>query len=177
MDFNDLRYFALIVDHGGFTAAERVTHITNSKLSRRVARLEEQMGVRLLQRSTRRLALTEAGKAFYEHCAAIVVEADAAREAVEQLRSEPSGTIRMTCPASMAQYYLVRIIADYMRQYPKVRVELDATDRVINLVEERVDLALRARFDNILDPGLVARRLVSGRLILVASRSYLAAAS
>jgi len=172
MDFNDLRYFALIVDHGGFTAAERISHITKSKLSRRVAMLEDRLGVRLLQRSTRRLALTEAGQAFYEHCAAMVVEADAAREAVEQLRSEPSGTIRMTCPASMAQFYITRIVADYMRQFPKVRVELDATDRVVNLVEERVDLALRARFGSITEPGLVARRLASGRLILVASPAY-----
>ena len=175
MDLNDLRYFALIVDHGGFSAAERVTHITKSKLSRRVALLEERMGVRLLQRSTRKLALTEAGRAFYEHCAAMVVEADAAREAVEQLRSEPSGTIRMTCPVSMAQFYIARIVADYMRQYPKVRVELDATDRVVNLLEERVDLALRARFGAINEPGLVARRLASGRLITVASPQYLAA--
>ena len=174
MDFNDLRYFALIVDHGGFTAAERVTHITKSKLSRRIALLEDAMGVRLLQRSTRRLALTEAGQAFYEHCAAMVVEADAAREAVEQLRSEPSGTIRMTCPVSMAQFYIARVVAEYMREYPKVRLELDATDRVVNLVEERVDLALRARFGNIMEPGLVARRLASGRLILVASPQYLA---
>jgi DNA-binding transcriptional LysR family regulator len=174
MDFNDLRYFALIVDHGGFTAAERITHITKSKLSRRIALLEERIGVRLLQRSTRRLALTEAGQAFYEHCAAMIVEADAAREAVEQLRSEPSGTVRMTCPVSMAQFYVARIVADYMRQFPKVRVELDATDRVVNLVDERVDLALRARFGNVFEPGLVARRLASGRLILVASPAYLA---
>lgn len=174
MDFNDLRYFALIVDHGGFSAAERVTRITKSKLSRRVALLEERIGARLLQRSTRRLALTEAGRVFYEHCAAMIVEADAARDAVEQLRSEPSGTIRMTCPMSMAQFYVVRLVAEYMRQYPKVRVELDATDRVVNLVEERVDLALRARFGSVMEPGLVARRLASGRLILVASPDYLA---
>src|SRR5579871_6008449 len=159
MDFNDLRYFALIVDHGGFSAAERVTRITKSKLSRRVALLEERIGARLLQRSTRRLALTEAGRVFYEHCAAMIVEADAARDAVEQLRSEPSGTIRMTCPMSMAQFYVVRIVGEYMRQYPKVRIELDATDRVVNLVEERVDLALRARFGSVMEPGLVARRL------------------
>ena len=173
MDLNDLRYFALIVDNGGFTAAERIARITKSKLSRRIAVLEDQIGVRLLQRSTRRLALTEAGRVFYEHCAAMIVEADAAREAVEQLRSEPSGTIRMTCPASMAQFYVARIVAEYMREYPKVRVELDATDRVVNLLEERVDLALRAKFGGIIEPGLIARRLASGRLIMVASPRYL----
>ncbi|HZP66531.1 MAG TPA: LysR substrate-binding domain-containing protein [Rudaea sp.] len=174
MDLNDLRYFALIVEHGGFTAAERLTHITKSKLSRRIALLEERLGVRLLQRSTRRLAVTDAGRAFYEHCAAIVVEADAARDAIEQLRGEPAGTVRMTCAASMAQAFVTRIVAEYMCKYPKVRVELDATDRVVNLVEERVDIALRARFGSIAEPGLVARRLASGRLILVASPEYLA---
>ena len=96
MDLNDLRYFALIVEHGGFSAAERHAHITKSKLSRRVQLLEENLGVRLLQRSTRRLTLTEAGRIFYEHCAAMMVEADAARLAVDQLRSEPAGTVRLT---------------------------------------------------------------------------------
>ena len=91
LDLNDLRYFALIVEHGGFSAAERHAHITKSKLSRRVALLEERMGVRLLQRSTRKLALTEAGRAFHEHCAAMLVEAEAAQQAVDQLRSEPVG--------------------------------------------------------------------------------------
>src|SRR3569623_1806829 len=173
-DYNDLRYYALIVDHGGFSAAERVTRSTKSKLSRRIALLEDRIGARLLQRSTRRLALTEAGRVFYEHCAAMMVQADAARDAVEQLRSEPSGTIRMTCPMSMAQFHVVRLVGEYMRHYPKVRVELDATDRVVNLVDERVDLALRARFGGAIEPGLVARRLASGRLILVASPEYLA---
>lgn len=172
MDLNDLRYFALIVEHGGFSAAERHAHITKSKLSRRVALLEERLGVRLLQRNTRRLALTEAGRAFYEHCAAMMVEADAARQAIEQLRSEPSGTVRMSCPIAMAQFYAARVVMDFMRQHPKVRIELDATDRVVNLIEERVDVALRARDAGLKDPGLIARRIASARLILVASPDY-----
>lgn len=171
-DLNDFRYFALIVDHGGFSAAERAARITKSKLSRRVALLEERLGVRLLQRSTRRLALTEAGQAFYEHCAAMVVEADAARAAVEQLRSEPAGTVRITCPLIMAQLYVARIVANFMRQYPKVRVEFNATDRSVNLIEERVDIALRARGGGLSDPGLIARKIASGRFVLVASPGY-----
>jgi DNA-binding transcriptional LysR family regulator len=174
MDLNDLRYFALIVEHGGFSAAERHAHITKSKLSRRVALLEERLGARLFQRSTRRLALTEAGRAFYEHCAAIVVEAEAAHAAVDHLRSEPSGTVRLTCPLAMAQFYVARLVAGFMRDYPKVRVELDATDRVVNLIEERFDLALRARDAGLRDPGLTARRIASGRLILVAGTDYAA---
>jgi len=176
VDYNDLRYFALIVEHGGFTAAERHTHITKSKLSRRIALLEERLGARLLQRSTRRLALTEAGRAFYEHCAAMIVEAEAAQRAIELLRSEPSGVVRLTCPLAMAQFSIAPLVADFMRLHPKVRVEFDATDRIVNMIEERVDVALRARDIGLRDGGLTARRIASGKLILVASPSYAAAA-
>ncbi|HVT34916.1 MAG TPA: LysR family transcriptional regulator, partial [Nevskiaceae bacterium] len=172
IDLNDLRYFALIVEHGGFSAAERQTHITNSKLSRRMALLEDRLGVRLLQRSTRRLALTEAGRAFHEHCRAMLVEAEAAQAAVDQLRAEPVGTVRITCPLAMSQLYVARLLAEFMRKYPKVRIELDATDRVVNLIEERFDLALRARNLGLTDPSLTARRIASGRLILVAGAAY-----
>lgn len=174
MDLNDLRYFSLVVEHGGFTAAERRIHVPKSKLSRRVAMLEDRLGTRLLQRSTRRLALTEAGRAFYEHCAAMVVEAESAARAVELLHSEPSGTVRMTCPLSMAHYYVARLVAEFMRLHPKVRVELDASDRVVNLIEERVDIALRARDIGPGDTSLTARRIGSGRLVMVASPDYLA---
>ncbi|HEY4066300.1 MAG TPA: LysR substrate-binding domain-containing protein [Burkholderiaceae bacterium] len=173
MDLNDLRFFALIVEHGGFSAAERVTRITKSKLSRRVALLEERVGVRLIQRSTRRLSLTDAGRVFYEHCAAMLVEAEAAQQAVEQLRASPAGTVRMSCPVAIAQFYLPRIVADFMRQHPKVRIEIESTDRVVNLIEERVDLALRVRDTSLESPELVSRRVASGRMVLVASRAYL----
>jgi DNA-binding transcriptional LysR family regulator len=174
LDLNDLRYFALIVEHGGFSAAERHTHITKSKLSRRIGELEEQLGARLLQRSTRRLVLTEAGRAFHAHCVAMLEQAEAATQAVEQLHSEPTGTVRVTCPTAMAQFYQVTaMVADFMRRYPKVRVELDATDRVVNLVEERFDIALRTRGAGLADPALVARRIASSRLILVAAPAYL----
>lgn len=174
MDLNDLRYFALIVEHGGFSAAERITRITKSKLSRRVSLLEEHLGVRLFQRSTRRLSLTEAGQVFYEHCAAMLVEAEAARHAMEQLSASPAGTVRMTCPVAIAQFYVARIVADFMRRHPKVRIEIESTDRVVNLIEERVDLALRVRDSGLEDPGLVTRRIASGRMVLVASPAYLA---
>jgi DNA-binding transcriptional LysR family regulator len=173
MDLNDLRYFALIVEHGGFSAAERATNLTKSKLSRRVALLEERLGVRLLQRSTRRLSLTEAGRAFHEHCAAMLVEAEAAQQAVEQLRSAPSGTVRLTCPVAIAQFYVARIVAGFMREHPRVRVEIESTDRSVNLIEERIDIALRVRAGGPDDPGLVARRIASGRMVLVASPAYL----
>jgi DNA-binding transcriptional LysR family regulator len=170
MDLNDLRYFALIVEHNGFSAAARVTHVNKSKLSRRIALLEKELGARLLQRSTRRLALTEAGRAFYEHCAAMIVESNAARDAVARLRSEPSGIVRMTCPVMMAQYFVAQLISDFMASHRKVRIELEATDRVVNLIEERIDIALRFRAAE--QPGLVVRKLASTRMVLVASPAY-----
>jgi DNA-binding transcriptional LysR family regulator len=173
MDLNDLRYFALIVEHGGFSAAERHAHITKSKLSRRVQLLEENLGVRLLQRSTRRLTLTEAGRIFYEHCAAMLVEADAARLAVDQLRSEPAGTVRLTCPQMLAQFSVMKMLADFMRLHPKVRVELESNDRPVNLIEERFDIALQPREGSLDDSSLVTRRIASGRFVLVASPAYL----
>lgn len=173
MDLNDFRYFALIVDHGGYTAAERITHIHRSKLSRRIALLEERLGVRLLQRSTRRLSLTEAGQVFYEHCKAMLIEAEAAQESVEQLRSEPVGLVRVSCPSVMAHFYIAPLIASFMVANPKVCVELDSTDRIVNVIEERFDIALRIRATALLDPGLVARQIGTGRFILVASPTYL----
>ena len=173
MDLNDLRYFSLIVEHGGFSAAERVAHVTKSKLSRRVSLLEERMGVRLLQRSTRGMSLTEAGRVFYEHCAAMMVEAEAARQSVEQLRSAPAGTVRLSCPVAIAQFYLARIVASFMCEFPKVRVEFEPTDRSVNLIEERIDIALRVRESGLEDPALVTRRIASGRMVLLASPSYL----
>jgi DNA-binding transcriptional LysR family regulator len=172
VDLNDLRYFALIVEHGGFSAAERHVHITKSKLSRRVQLLEESLGVRLLQRSTRRMTLTEAGRVFYQHCAAMVVEADTARQALEQLRSEPAGTVRLTCPQPLAQFSVMRMVADFMRLYPKVRVELASNDRPINLIEERFDIALQVRETTLDDSSVVTRRIASGRFVLVASPTY-----
>lgn len=173
MDLNDFRYFVLIVDHGGYTAAERLTHIHRSKLSRRIAALEARLGVRLLQRSTRRLSLTEAGQVFYDHCKAMLIEAEAAQEAVEQLRSEPTGVVRISCPTVMAQFYIAQLIASFMVANPKVRVELEATDRTVSIIEERFDIALRARAMALREPGLVARQVATGRFILVASPSYL----
>jgi DNA-binding transcriptional LysR family regulator len=174
VDLNDLRYFALIVEHGSFSAAARVLHLNKSKLSRRIALLEEELGARLLQRSTRKLSLTEAGRAFHEHCAAMVIEADAARDAVARLRSEPSGVVRMTCPSTMAQYYVAQLIGDFMATHRKVRIELDATDRVVNLIEEHIDIALRFRAAAE-QPGLVVRRLASGHMVLIASPTYVSA--
>ncbi|MBK1710759.1 MULTISPECIES: LysR substrate-binding domain-containing protein [Marichromatium] len=172
-DFNDLVYFTSVVEHHGFSAAARATGVEKTRLSRRIAALESRLGVRLLHRSTRRIALTEAGERFYAHCRAAVEGARSAYESVADLRREPAGTVRLTCPQVMAESYLAPILANYLTEYPKVDLMVEATDRVVDLFDGRFDLALRpsARIDEALD--LVARPLADAHRILVASPVYL----
>jgi len=110
VDLNDLDAFAAVVDHGGFSAAERVLGVPKSRLSRRVSQLEESMGVRLLQRSTRRFAVTDLGREVYRHALNMRAEAQAARDAVAQARSEPQGVLRVSVPVSMAEQELARLL-------------------------------------------------------------------
>lgn len=172
-DLNDLYFFASVVQHNGFSAAARVIGVEKTRLSRRVADLEKRLGVRLLQRSTRNLALTEAGERFYPRCVAALEGAHAAYESIAELRKEPSGTVRVSCPVVLAQSYLAPILPGYMASHPKVNMVIDATYREVNLIEERFDLALRARPQIEDVAGLVAKKLGSARPILVASPAYL----
>jgi DNA-binding transcriptional LysR family regulator len=173
-DLNDLAYFVSVVKHQGFSAAARATGIEKTRLSRRIAALEARLGVRLLARSTRSLALTEAGQRFHAHSLAAVEAAEAAYEGIADLRREPSGTVRMTCPQVMAESYLAPILPGYLSGHPKVTLVLEATNREVNLLEERFDLALRAGRRMEETPGLVAQPVATGRRILVASPGYLA---
>lgn len=172
-DLNALFYFAAVVQHRGFSAAARATGLEKTRLSRRVAALEKRLGVRLLQRSTRTLQPTEAGERFYERCVAALEGAHAAYESIAELRKEPTGTVRLSCPVVLAQSYLAPILPAYMASHPKVTVVLDASDRQVNLVEERFDVALRARAHIEEAAGLVAKELGSARLVLVASPAFL----
>src|SRR5690606_19645513 len=108
-DLNDLYYFAMVVEHSGFAAAERALGIPKSRLSRRISQLETELGVRLLQRSTRRFAVTDVGRAVYRHAQTMLSEAQAAREAVDRLSAEPRGLIRVSVPVSMAQQLMPRL--------------------------------------------------------------------
>ncbi len=171
-DLNDLYYFCLVVDHRGFSAAGRACGIPKSKLSRRISELEERLGVRLLQRSTRGFAVTTAGEAFYAHCAAMVEDAEAAHESVASLRSEPSGLVRVSCPIVIAQNYVAPLLPSFLTQHPRVRLAFDAMDRPVNVIEERYDIAIRARPRASDDPGLVTRIFGTTCLIPVASTAY-----
>jgi DNA-binding transcriptional LysR family regulator len=144
-DLNDLYYFAKVVEKGSFAAAARTLVLPKSRLSRRVATLEAALGVRLLQRTTRRLALTEVGKLYYQHAQHVMAEAEAAVEAVERVREVPSGPLRVSCAISLVQTDLARILPRFLAAYPQIRFELVATNRRVELIEEGVDVALRVR--------------------------------
>lgn len=174
-DLNDLYFFAQAVDHGGFAPAGRALGIPKSKLSRRIAALEERLGVRLIQRTTRHFAVTEIGQSYYEHCKAMLVEAEAAQEAIESVRAEPMGTVRLSCPTALLQYRVSELVTGFMAAHPRVTVHLEATNRRVDVLGERLDLALRVRFPPLEDSGLAMRTLVPSPQHLVASPALLAA--
>ncbi len=166
-------YFAEVVDAGGFAAASRALAIPKSKLSRRVAELESRLGVRLLQRTTRKLSLTQAGELYHRYCVAMREQAEAANEAVLRVQSEPRGTVRVSCPVTLAQTSIGALVPRFLAQHPQVRIEMLVTNRVIDLVQEGIDVALRVRA-TLDDSGtLVIKNLGPTYGILVASPQLL----
>ncbi|MBS0213096.1 MAG: LysR family transcriptional regulator [Proteobacteria bacterium] len=172
-DLNDLYYFAMVVEHGGFAAAERALGIPKSRLSRRIAQLESDLGVRLLQRSTRRFAVTEVGLNVYRHAQAMLSEAQSAREAVERLSVEPRGVVKVSCPVSLAQQHLAELLPDFLDQHPQVRVQMQVSNRRVDVINEGFDVALRVRTRLDDDGSLAMRSFGQIRELLVASPRYL----
>ncbi len=172
-DLNDLYYFAMVVEHGGFAAAERALGIPKSRLSRRISQLETDLGVRLLQRSTRRFAVTDVGMSVYRHAQTMLTEAQAAREVVDRLSAEPRGVVRVSVPVAIAQQQLPKLLPKFLEQYPKVRLQLHIGNRRVDLINEGFDVALRvrARLDD--DGSLVMRSFGQIQELLVASPRYL----
>jgi len=172
-DLNDLFYFAKVVEAGGFAAAGRELGLPKSRLSRRVAELEASLNARLLQRTTRKLALTDIGERYYRHCQAMLVEAEMADEVVAQLSAEPRGRVRLSCPVAMAETSLNAMLPGFLASYPQVNLELLLTNRRVDLVNEGVDVALRVRAPGDEDPSLVTRRLRPAAAVLVATPELL----
>ncbi len=172
-DMNDMLYFAEVVEQGGFAAAGRHLGIPKSKLSRRLAELEARLGVRLLQRTTRKLSLTEVGEIYLRHCVAMRDAAEAAAQAVEQVQTAPRGTIRVACPVTLAQSTLGPIMALFLARYPQVKVDMRISNRVVDLVEEGLDVALRVRPRLDDSASLVVKNLGVTRTYLVASPAQL----
>ncbi|MCW3482099.1 LysR family transcriptional regulator [Neisseriaceae bacterium JH1-16] len=173
-DLNDLYYFAQVVDHRGFAPAGRALGIPKSKLSRRIALLEEQLGVRLLQRSTRRFSVTEVGQHYYAHCKAMLVEAEAAQQAIELMRTEPCGVVRLACPVALLHSRVGTMLADFMAAHPAIALQLEATNRRVDVIDEGLDLAIRVRVPPLEDSGLVMKLLGERSWCLVASPTLLA---
>ena len=172
-DLNDIYFFASVVQYGGFSAAARTIGVEKTRLSRRIAALEKRLGVRLLQRTTRALALTEAGQRFFERCVATVEGAQAAYDSVAELRREPAGLVRLSSPVLLTQRCLAHALPGYMTVHPKVSVFLEATDRTVNVIEERFDIAIRAKpvIEDV--AGLVAKTLGHSQRVLVVSPAFL----
>ena len=144
-DLNDLVYFAAVADHGGFAPASRALNVPKSKLSRRVALLEARLGVRLLQRTTRRFAVTELGEAFLRHCRAILVEAEAAEALVAEQTIAPRGTVRLSCPPALLRSTVGDMLVRFLNAWPQVRIKVQATNRNVDVWQDGVDFALRVR--------------------------------
>lgn len=173
-DLNDMALFAKVVEHNGFSAAGQHLGIPKSRISRHIARLEERLGVRLLQRTSRRLSVTSVGQLFYERCQAVVAMGESARDVIQQAVSEPQGTVRVSCPITLAQFWLTPLLPEFMKTVPKVRLLLAVTNRPIDPVGEQMDVVLRVRRPPFEDSSLVVRRLGQTRDVLIASPSFLA---
>ncbi|MFP2958547.1 LysR substrate-binding domain-containing protein [Myxococcus sp. 1LA] len=174
MNLNDLQIFVQAVESGGFAAAARRLGIPKSTVSKRVAELEEGLGARLIQRTSRSFTLTDVGRDFLDHARAVVIEAEAAENVVRRRQAEPSGVVRITTSVPTAQFRLADRLPRLALAHPKVRVELHATDRFVDLVQEGFDIAVRSHFAPLPASGLVQRRLSVEPTILVASPGYLA---
>jgi DNA-binding transcriptional LysR family regulator len=172
-DLNDLYYFAQVVERGGFAAAARVLGVPKSKLSRRVAALEDRLGVRLIQRSTRRFSVTEVGQVYHRHCAAMIAEASAAQEAIDRTSAEPQGFVRVSCPVGLMERRVGDIISKFIADHPRVHMHIEVTNRRVDVIGEGFDIALRVRTPPLEDTGLVIRVLEGLGSVLVASPALL----
>jgi len=172
-DLNDLQFFAIVVEHGGYAAAERALGIPKSRLSRRITQLESDLGVRLLQRSTRKFAVTDIGQSVYRHAQSMLAEAQAAREAVDRVSAEPRGLIKVSSPVALAQDLLARLLPEFLTAYPHVRVQLQVSNRRVDIIPEGFDVALRVRSRLDDDGELVLRSFGQISELLVASPAYL----
>lgn len=165
--------FARVVEAHSFTEAARRLGSTKSAVSKQVARLETELGTQLLNRTTRRLSLTEAGEAFYGYCARIIADAEEAQRAVGELRGYPKGRLRVAAPPAFGRLHLMPGLVGFMRRYPELEVEFTLTDRPVDLADDGFDLAVRI----VEEPGenMVARALAPIRWVVCATPAYLAA--
>jgi DNA-binding transcriptional LysR family regulator len=172
LDLNDFFYFVQVVDRGGFAAAGRTLHIPKSTLSHRLQELEKGLGVRLLNRTSRRFGMTEVGREFYRHSVAMLLEAERAENAIRHSLQEPTGTVRCTASVATMQYAVSEVVPSFLLKYPKVEVVAHATNRFVDLIAERYDIAVRAHSDPLPDSTLVQQALAPAPWFLFAGSAY-----
>jgi DNA-binding transcriptional LysR family regulator len=172
LDLNDIVVFARVVEAGSFTGAARLLGMPKTTVSRRIAALEREVGVQLVQRTTRSLNMTDAGRLYYEESSRALRTIEDANLRLAEARAEPSGTIRISAPVGFGGHFLTSAAFDLLAAYPKTKVELRLTDDTLNLVENRIDLAFRTGI--LPDSTLIARKLGSTYRVLCASPGYLA---
>jgi len=163
--------FARVIEAESFSGAARALGLSKSAVSKQVSRLEDRLGLRLLNRTTRRLSLTEAGAAFYQGCQRVVAEAEAAEQAVTHLASAPRGRLRVSAPMSFGVSHVSPALPEFLGRYPELAVDLTLNDRIVDLVEEGFDVGIR--IGGLTDSSLVARRLAPNRTVLSAAPAYL----
>ncbi|MCD0503627.1 LysR substrate-binding domain-containing protein [Bordetella petrii] len=172
LNLNDLNFFVAAVEQGSFAAAGRRLDVPKSTVSKRVAELEQALAARLVHRTSRSFALTDVGQSFYEHAKAALIEAEAAVEVVQRRAAEPSGRVRLTASVPVTQQYLAPHLPALAKAYPRLHVQLDVSDRYVDLVQEGYDMAVRSHFAPLPDSELVQRPLAREPLILVAAPGY-----
>ena len=172
MELDDIAVFVKVAQAGSFSKAARVLDMPNTTVSAKVARLEKRLGVTLIQRTTRKLHITPAGQAYFARCMRGLAEIETAEAEISSATAEPGGVLRITVTGDVAHSLLPPIAAEYIRKYPRIKIEVIVANRVVDLVGEGVDLAIRAA--ELKDSTLVARRFVSFTVDLWASPSYLA---
>ena len=168
-----IEVFVEVAEQGSFSGAARRLGLSSSAVGKHVAALEERLGARLFNRTTRRVSLTEAGARFYEHAGRLLAELAEAEVAVGELHAEPRGTLRVNGPMSFGIRHLGDAVADFIRLHPKIRIELSLTDRFVDVVDEGWDIAIR--IGDLDSSSLIARRLAPCRRLAVAAPAYLAA--
>lgn len=168
-DFNDMYFFAQVVERGGFSAASRALDVPKSRLSRRVAALEERLGVRLIQRSSRTFSVTSAGQLFFERCVGMIAAADAAESVLAEVQAKPRGVVHLSCTITMAQFLLGPLLPRFLLDHPQVDLRVLATNRMVNLIEQGIDVALLVHRTPLQDSLLVERMIGVSPQVLVAS--------
>ncbi len=171
-DLNNLFYFARIVEHGSLSAASTALGVAKSVLSEHLSRLEADLGVRLLQRDTRKLQITDVGARYYQRCRVVLAEVERADSIIDEARGTPRGVVRVACPVNFAQTILAPLLVDFMRAFPEIELVLDMTNREVDLIAEGYDVVLRIA-PGIRASSLAVRSFVLKRHLLVASPSWI----